>query len=161
MRNLNIGNDVLLFLCSDSKRSGHILFLLADSTRLHPADLVKGSRQEIDSCQMGLTQSKVDYLVSRQSDTDEITNIRSWTWGHLGWLQQLVQIRSALVNFNSIGIFFIFNAFFPFIFILRKVFKFTSPVLSCCLYNTEKPACYSRPLLSVFCGCDPTFEELF
>lgn len=88
---LHIESDVLLSLCSD--RSGHA------SSRLHglltPHDSTQQTwwktRDRKLIVQMGLIQSKAAYVVSQQSDTDEITNIRrcSWTRGHLGWWEQL------------------------------------------------------------------------
>lgn len=56
---------------------------------------------------MGLIQSEPAYVVSQQSDTDEITDIRSrsWTRGHLGWWEQLSKLDLRLfepVNWTAI-----------------------------------------------------------
>lgn len=53
------------------------LFLfLADSARLRPARFSKKARDRKLIVQMGLIQSEPAYVVSQQSDTDEITGIR-------------------------------------------------------------------------------------
>lgn len=158
---LHIESDVLLSLCSD--RSGHASSCLHGL--LTPHDSTQQTwwkaRNRKLIVQMGLIQSKAAYVVSQQSDTDEITNIRrcSWTRGHLGWWEQLSNLvcLNPLTRLSSIKLNLIKHHYKKkpeMLYYRESVFVFFIPTrflnlhISCFLsssfglYNTQKSAYY-------------------